>query len=559
MAFARARGAVRLGAVAAAVLISGGLTALPATASGGNTFAALVTTSDATLLPQTDGAAAQRYHQVGVMVMAEDAPLSGVVVAVDASGATGVVELSLPKGCTYTDAAKLHERCVLGSVDSISQLDVGLRSAAGAAVGAKGTVRFTVTAANATADKQAPPTVTTVTVGSGPDLAVGALPATLDVKPGQATPLNPVVQNVGDQAAADGVTLILDTMSGGEGGYDLGGDFGNCLYGGKAAVVCHFDTVIKPGESYELSAPVPLTAGQQATDDALAYGWDVKGGELDTQLGGGTPGKGAPLTLVPAPASQLARTPVDINYDNNVRISDLHLVTQDDVAVVAPRTITGTVGHTVAATFGVRNAGPVPTRPLDGAPGITAGVLVIVPKGVSVGTLPKGCESVAPPTVQGGAAGNLRGLIAHGGFGAHALVPSTTQEPPAADDGTPYACAVERVLQPGQQADFTFSLKPVKALKQAPGIAVAIGQEDDNTPDNNIAEFAVTATKASATATPTPTHSAPATPSPSPTGGLAHTGGGSDALPLTAAGLGAVLLGAGAVLLTRRRRKGVHA
>src|SRR5579859_3653805 len=126
MAFARARRAVRFGAVAAAVLMSGGLSALPATAAGGGTFAAIVSTADATLLPQTDGAAAQRFHQVGVVVMAETGPLSGVTVAVDASGAAGVVELSLPTGCGYTDAAKLHERCVLGSVDSIGQLEVGM-------------------------------------------------------------------------------------------------------------------------------------------------------------------------------------------------------------------------------------------------------------------------------------------------------------------------------------------------------------------------------------------------------------------------------------------------
>ncbi|WP_042385464.1 LPXTG cell wall anchor domain-containing protein [Streptacidiphilus melanogenes] len=562
MSFVRARGAVRFGAVAAAVLMSGGLTALPAAAAGGSTFAAIVSTADATLLPQTDGAAAQAFHQVDLAVIAEDAPLSGVAVDVDASGATGVVELSLPVGCSYSDAAKLHEHCALGSVESIGQLEIGMRSAAGAALGAKGTVRFTVTAANATVDKHNPPTVTTVTVGSGPDLAVDALPATVGVKPGQATPVNPVVRNVGDQAATGGVTLVLDT---GSGTYDFGGGFGNCFYGGAAAVVCHFDTVIKPGQAYQLSTPVPLTAGQQAqSGDALLYGWDVKGGAIDTQLGGGTPGKGAPLTLVPAPAQPQAHT-ADINYDNNLRISELHLVSQNDLAAVAPHRITGTVGHTVEATFGVRNAGSVPTSVFPGTKDITAGVMVLLPKGVSVSALPKDCELLpdTPPSTQpGDASGSLQGLLPHAGFGAHAVTrASGAASDPSDPYGAIYACAVRQVLKPGAQAGFTFGLKATKALKQAPGLAGVVSAQPDNNPADDVAPFTVTATTVTATATPTPAGSAPASASPttSATGGLAHTGGGSAALPLAAAGFAAVALGTGAVLLTRRRRRSGHA
>ncbi|MEY9874057.1 LPXTG-motif cell wall-anchored protein [Streptacidiphilus sp. MAP12-33] len=558
MAFASARGAVRFGAVAAAVLISGltgTLTALPAQAAAPVPFEALATSPEATLLPQSSGTPAQRYHEVGLVVMATDKALAGVTVTVDASGAAGVVELSLPKGCAYTDAAKLHERCAVGEVDGMDQFSVGLRSVSGAALGAKGTVRFGVTATNAPLDPKNPPLTTAVTVGSGPDLAIAPLPAVLDVKTGQASTVNPTVQNLGDQDAK-GVVLVLDVAD--PTGYPIAGDYSNCLYGGAAAVVCHFDTVVKPGEAYQPSTPVTVTPGSQAQPgDALLSGWDVKGGLLDGQLGGGRPGKGAPLTLVPAKPAPLARTQVDINYDNNLGVTQLHLVTQDDLAVVAPHRITGTVGHTVAATFGVRNAGSVPTRPLVGAPNITAGLLVIMPKGVSVVSLPKNCELV---TDTPGSSADLRGLVAHGGLGAHAPVPSEAGDLPPADAGTPYACMVRQTLQPGGQADFTFSLKPVKALRQAPGLAVAVGQDDDNTPDNNIAAFTVTATKATASATPTATHTpAPSASASSPTGGLAHTGGGSSALPLAAAGAGAIVLGAGAVLLTRRRRKGGHA
>lgn len=560
MAFASARGAVRFGAVAAAVLMSGGLTALPAGAigsvtagapgsaaagAGGSHFAAMVTAPEVTLLPQTSGAAAQRFHPVGVVIAPEDAPLSGVAVAVDASEAAGVAELSLPAGCSFTDAAKLHARCAVGTVADPQELSVGLRSVSGAALGARGGVRFTVTATGATLDPNLRPLSTAVTVGSGPDLAVNQLARVLDVRQGQSLPVNPSVQNHGDRDAS-GVVLVLDTLNG-SGQFGFGGDFGNCVYGGVAAMVCRFDTVIKPGESYQLSSPVPVSASAHATTpDAMIYGWDVKGGLFDRQLSGGTPGKGAPLTLVPVPSSAPhAHSGVDINYDDNLAVSQLRLVTADDVDVVAPRTITGTVGHTVSATFGVRNTGAVPTRPLDGSPDVTAGVLVLVPKGVTVAKLPAGCQNIQGPD-------SARSLP------PHAIVSSALARVGADPiDGTPYACAVTHVLNPGEQAGFTFTLKPTRVLKQVQGLAVAVGQPDDNTPDNDVARYTVTATKATPAAAPSPTASRSATPSatPAPGGGLAHTGGGSSALPLTAAGATAIALGAGAVALTRRRRK----
>jgi LPXTG-motif cell wall-anchored protein len=120
---------------------------------------------------------------------------------------------------------------------------------------------------------------------------------------------------------------------------------------------------------------------------------------------------------------------------------------------------------------------------------------------------------------------------------------------------------VRHVLKPGQEADFAFTVKPTRALKAARGLAVAIGQPTDRTPQNNVAYFTVSATLASS-ATPSAHPSTPASTAPSaapaPGGGLAHTGGGSDALPLLGAGAAAVVLGAGAVVLARRRRAGSH-
>ncbi|WP_196198376.1 LPXTG cell wall anchor domain-containing protein [Streptacidiphilus fuscans] len=534
----------------------GGLTAVPAGAAGAQ-FVAVVSTPQVTLLPQSSGAQALQYHSVGVSVMAEQAPLSGVQVAVDASRVAGVAGLSLPGNCRFTDAARLHAACSLGSVDGVGQVEVGLRSLPGAKVAAKGSVRFTVTAANATEDPSSPPTTTTVVVGDGPDLAVLPLPTTLSLTPGGTLTVNPQVANVGDRDAS-GITLLLDSVEGGA--WSVGGGFGNCRYGADAglgaptAVVCHFNTVVKPGETYQLATPAPVSAVSQAPDGVLMYGWDVTGGQIDSSITGGTPGHGAPLALVPVPASArhaLPNVAPDINYDNNVAVSQLHLVSADDVAAVA-HDVTGTVGRKVTTVFGVRNDGTVPTRQVPGAPGgTTAALLAMLPQGVSVVSAPKGCQAESldgPPPVA-------------------ALARVRAQ---AAGDGVPgavYACLVTRALQPGAEADFAFTLKPTRTLHAAQGTVVAVGQPDDNTPLDNIATFQVTATPAagtpSASASPvahpsasaTAAATAPAAPT-GPGGSLAHTGGGDDTLPLVGAGLAAVVLGGAALALTRRRRGG---
>ncbi|MEZ0068834.1 hypothetical protein ABIA32_004875 [Streptacidiphilus sp. MAP12-20] len=560
MAFARTRGAVRLGAVAAAVVISGGLTALPAGASGGSVLGVVLSSPQVTLLPQSSGAPAQTFHPLTVNVVNAGPSATGVKVNVDASRAAGLVELSLPKNCAFTDAAKLHASCALGSVDLIGVLTFGMRSAPGVAAGARGSVVVTATAADAALDPIEPKSdlSTAVVIGDGPDLAARPLPAVLSVTKQQGTAVNPTVVNVGDRDATGGVMLYLGAMGD---DYRVGGSSGNysnCAYGvtsGQpgdtgAGVVCRFDTVVKPGQAYRLSADVPVTAGPIVTGPGeLLYAWDVKGGPIDSTFGGGKAGTGAALTLVPVASPAVQPRTLDINYDNNVGMSELRLITKDDVAAVA-HDVHGTVGRPVTASFGVRNAGLVPTRALEGDPKVTAAIAVILPKGVSVASAPTGCVD---GTKAGGAStrspafqrAQARALASSGG---RVIDPSAV-----------YVCAVTRVLQPGQEADFAFRLKPTSRLNAAEGLVVAIGQPADNTPDNNLAVFKVTATIASSatpTASASPTHPASASASAAPGGGLAHTGGGSDALPLVAAGAAAIALGAGAVALTRRRRSG---
>ncbi|WP_037602190.1 LPXTG cell wall anchor domain-containing protein [Streptacidiphilus rugosus] len=559
MVFARARRTALLGAVAAAAVISGGPTALPAFAAGaapaggGRQFTTVVTSPEVTLLPQSGGAQARSFHDVGLVVIPESDGVTGVKVAVDASSLAGLVELSLPQNCAFTDAAKVHASCTLAAVDGIAPLQLGLRTTASAAVGAKGTVAFKVTAANATEDPGDDPDTTAVTVGDGPDVAVGQLPPVLDLSSGKPVEANPSVSNLGDRDA-HGVTLVLSSLTE---DFKVGGSYGNCRYGAdlhifpgapKNGVVCHFDTVVRPGETYWLGAAAPVSvaaSGTDGLDGALIYGWDTADGAVASGVTGGTPGTGAALTLVASPPAARAAQAVDINYDNNLGLSGLHVVSQDDLAAVA-HNVRGTVGRTLTASFGVRNAGKVPTRALPGTADVTAVMVLGLPKGVQVVSAPKNC-------VDDTKVGNS---LKHAPAVAHARTAA------GFDPATVYFCPVQHVLQPGQEADFSFSLKPTEPLRAAQGAVVAAGQVSDANEDDNLATFTVTATKA-APGNPTPKPSAPASQSagsasasPAAGGGLAHTGGGSDTLPLAGAGAAAIVLGAGAVLLARRRRAG---
>ena len=592
MAHSRWRPAAKAGAAAVAALISIGFAALPAQASdGGNLF--LVVAPDAqTLLPQSAGANADTYRTITPMVVAEDNPLTGVTIAVDAAKLAGVAQLSLPAGCAFTSPDDLHASCTVGSVALMAGVKLGIRAAAGAVSGATGSLSFKVTATNGVEDTGPGSTLggpagdsspapsaspgaedtTQVTIGDGADLAVQQLGA-FTVKAGQSTTFVPQVSNLGDRDA-DGVVMFVGTTSAADPiGFGIGGNYSNCRYGvsdgsdssgpGSAdpseyGVLCRFDTtVVKPGEVMVPSAPMVATSTPQATNGDLIYGYDVTGGLLDQGTSGGVKGTGPALTLVDAPVAT-AKSPsasVDIDYDNNSTFSPISTQNVDDVAAIGG-TFDGTVGHSRSVTVGLKNVGTTPTKTMQGAPSAndTAALLALFPDGVDVTAAPKACQYV-----------DLNADARSSALtpGLRSALAGRTQVLDDGGPGTVYVCVVDRVVKPGQTVDFGFTVKPTRVLKAVQGIVVAESQSDDATPDNNIADMTFNAVKGAASPGASPKASAPATPSPAATassapstipGGLAHTGGGDDSLPLVGVGAVAVLIGAGALFATRRRR-----
>jgi LPXTG-motif cell wall-anchored protein len=550
MAFARARGAVRFGAVLASTSISLFLGALPAHAGATYGFATVVQ-ADKTVVPQDGSPTASQYQNLSEYAVNEtEYAVKNLKLTIDGSSLVGVAELQLPSQCAFTDQAHLQAVCTLGTVAgyAISETDLAVRSAAGAAVGASGKLVLHYTADNATEDGQggSADDTTTVTVGQGADLAVGRL-APMHVPAGASgATVQATVSNLGDQDA-HGVDLLMGALGD---GFAIAGNYSNCRYVDEADVLCSFpDVVIKPGETYEPATAVPVTAADNAVAGAVVYGYDTTDGQMVSHFpSGGKPGTGSPLKLVQVTgtAARSAQA-ADINYDNNIAAAPISTTKVYDLAAVGA-SVHGTVGKPFTATVGLRNVGTVPTTASGAQDGPQTVVGVGFPKGVKVGKAPSLCQDLGTP---GGQAK----------VGAKALTRVRAALRPAVSLGQVYMCAVNQAVAPGKSALFTFSLTSPEQLKDAQGMVVAMSLGPDENPANDEAALDVTATAPapapSHTATPTTT-AGPASASAAPSGGLAHTGGGSDALPLTAAGLAAVVLGAGAVLVTRRRRAGSH-
>ncbi|MFC1404483.1 MULTISPECIES: LPXTG cell wall anchor domain-containing protein [Streptacidiphilus] len=575
----------RIGAaVVAASAISVGL-ALPAqadagTGSAGGALISVLAPPAVTLVPQPASGGPTAFTTLTPIVANEGdvTQVDDVVLSVDATGLKGVAELSLPKGCSYTDAAQTKADCRLGSVAIVGTLDLGIRTLPGATVGTKAKLSFKATAANAVEDPSdsAESLTTEVTVGDGPDLATTQLGA-LTVKPGGSTGYTPQLRNLGDRDSDKGVVMLIDaaSMSGGA-GFSIGGNYSNCQYGvgdveapaaERTGVLCHFDdVVVHPGDVLQPSEPITVDATSAATRGYTEYGFDTVGGELTKGVSSGHAGTGAALTLVPVPSAGVRSRIADIDYTNNVGFAELSTGQSLDVAATG-KDFSGTVGSSAHLYAGVVNKGTVPTQALEGAPSAddTVALLVALPEGIKVTKVPAGCERDDSES-----SGAVRSRVGNALSSRLTAAAGSLSEP----DGSLYDCLVGSVVQPGASYTLDFTVEPTAVLHQAAGEVMAFtGDGIDDDMDNNVADFTVETVKGSTTpvtvtSTPTPTVSATATasasatpsaPATAATGGvLAATGGGDDTSPMLFFGVGAIALGVAAMLLTRRRRAGSH-
>ncbi|PWU53091.1 hypothetical protein DLJ47_17025 [Micromonospora sp. S4605] len=199
---------------------------------------------------------------------------------------------------------------------------------------------------------------TTVTVVEGIDLQTEPR-ATLRGGPGARLELSSTVRNAGP-TPVDGAVLVFtaDWLLG------YTGNFRNCRHQETRPTICRFDTELRPGVSYRLSAPLPLAVDAGARSGLVLANrlqwWTTDDWALVEQnpyepLPPDTPGTGEELRLVEQPASRQT----DTAPWNNWTAVDL-TVTGDRTADVAAvgSSVSARVGDRVRVTSAFHNLGP---------------------------------------------------------------------------------------------------------------------------------------------------------------------------------------------------------
>ena len=496
---------------------AGALATLPAQADGGPVLRVSLT-SDDIYLPVPPTPSDPTYINWGAH---NDGPgtAEDVKISVDLSE---IIDWVTADDTVPADHVYTWER---GAVDEDGDTGgiLGLNAKPGTPLGTTGTVTLSGTAANGTVVG----TTAKVTVGTT-ELRVNALPERSGVKPGSRI-RNPIaISNTGTLPAA-GVQLRLRTTI----GLDYAQSFANCAYDTvrepdynmTQQALCTFDTVIEPGQKYQLDQPV----GLQVTGQALFefFGHEAQVAPQGTTGGDGT---GPVLSLVPAgdaDSSGVASDRQTINADN----------TADMVAV--GDTAKGHPGDVVQVTATMRNDGPgwLSIKTSDDQPAL----MVTIPKGTTAVAVPEQCYEW--------------------GVDGPAGEPAPTGKPK-------YICLADpSEFQVGDARNFQFGLKIGAKAGDTTGEIRATTAYDspltfDGNHANDTAALAVQVTGAKPSSSGQRSGNAPsaqtvsntAAGTGSGTGPLASTGS-SGALPLIAgAAAAATAAGAAALLAARLRR-----
>ncbi|MGW0859570.1 hypothetical protein [Streptomyces sp. NPDC002690] len=292
---------------------------------------------------------------------------------VDASGLTGVADVTWPDNCAPTGATAV---CDIPTVpvtgrDYQPQVLLTVRAADGAGAGTQGTVTYGATATGGPDGTLTAPQEsfsTTVTVGSGPDLALDPVADIEGAQPGAELTIPFRVTNHGNENANGfGVTLYTSYGLTDPTPYDAcdyttsDGD----EYAPSGYVNCTFDQVLAPGESFELPEPLTVQLASHALNERL---------DIDVEPGGVQ----------------------DLDSANNYAIVQIGAENTADFSVTGDA-ISGAAGETVTADLTFENHGPAWVGNL-GSGDPAAKVRLIVPEGTTVTDVPSDCS---PRTLAG--------------------------------------------------------------------------------------------------------------------------------------------------------------
>ncbi|WP_042377593.1 hypothetical protein [Streptacidiphilus melanogenes] len=479
--------------------------------------------------------------------------MPSATLTIDVSGLTGVADVVWPSACTHTGTVgtcTITHVWTLGDPGQPVYLGLGLKAAPSAKDGASGTVDLKATAPGLSSYE----VPQTISVGSGPDLTVQQLPELNHVKVGSTVTAPIHWSNTGNETAPSTV-ITLSTMA----GLDFQQHFSNCKYGkptgslNNVTAVCTINTPLAPGHALRLAQDIKLSVTRQAWYALMSVDVMPPGAQANAalaHLSDATPGTGPELTAVDATTATTGTHAkvVDINPNDAYTELDIHADNTAHYSAVGG-SANGAQGKTVPVTVGMRNNGPAAIFDRSGGEA-TDSLRVDFPAGTTVTTVPNGCEVDT----------RRHGVAGHG----------------------PYECNASYAQMPGYQVLYTFRVHLDTKLTDARGTAALTNMAADMTGkpatfpwDNSTAGYVAPivfngpAQQTSPSATPSATAS-PSTGSggtggtggASGTGGsgggLAHTGGGALAVPLSLGGAAAVGLGSAVVMITRRRARAQH-
>ncbi|MEU1085519.1 hypothetical protein ABZ401_01580 [Streptomyces sp. NPDC005892] len=377
-----AGGPVRLGAGVAVAVVTGLLAVGLATPASADED-----------LPQTDqlwvnepyeqtlplavdgGQAESRELGVGIYHDNDNFTVTDGRLTVDASGLTGIAEVTWPDNCTPSGASAVCDIPVVPTIgaDYEDQVSLTVRAADGAVAGAQGRITYgatatggpdgTLTAPNGSFD-------TTLTVGAGPDLAIDPIAGVGAGRPGDERTIPLKITNNGNRSA-NGFSVRLYASYGLT---DLT-RYDACTYtttdGEEYAplndVVCAFDDVLAPGDSFVLPEPLTVRLAPHALHERL---------DIDVEPGDGVQ---------------------DLDSQDNYTVLQIGAENTADFSVSGD-TVSGAAGQTVTAELTFKNNGPAWFGNLGSGDPVAA-VRLIVPEGTKVTGVPDGCT---PRTLTGG-------------------------------------------------------------------------------------------------------------------------------------------------------------
>ncbi|MCQ4213480.1 hypothetical protein [Streptomyces longispororuber] len=290
---------------------------------------------------------------------------------VDVSGLAGVADIVWPANCAPEGTVAV---CTVDGeipVTNVDAVHLGIRAAAGAQQGAQGTVTYKATATTPSGTMKSPEGfTTTVTVASGPDLALTEPDPVTGAEPGSTTTVPFTVTNEGNETA-HGYTLTMSASY----GLDFATTYPQCAYrhaGGDedapmTHVTCAFDDEIAPGASVQLPEPLRVDVNDKALNERL--------------------------DLNVAPAGGVS----DIDDQDNYVVQSVRAANTADFAVRGAD-VTAAAGETVTAELRFENKGPAWFGNL-GSGDPAAVVEFRVPQGTTVTGAPTDCR---PRTLTGG-------------------------------------------------------------------------------------------------------------------------------------------------------------